>query len=159
MTTARRLLALTTLVVLAAAAPAAADDASVRAAWNSEDPAFAELGRAVDRAEKRWEARGFTRDGRLVRLMRRGERLSRTVVDRLNAEQPSSPTGAEARDWAIRSTTTFARYFVVQRRFFRAMAPSYPDRARRLNRRAIRLYRLSRRQAAEGRERFAQIGL
>ena len=159
MTTARRLLALAALLVLAPAAPASADDASVKAAWDSEDAAFSELGRAVERATKRWEARGFTRDGRLVRLMRRGERLSRTVVDRLNAEQASSPTGTEARDWAIRSTSSFARYFVVQRRFVRAMSPSFPPRARRLNRRAVRLYRLSRRQAAEGRKRFEQLGL
>lgn len=159
MTTARRLLALTLLLVLASAAPASADDASVKAAWDSEDAAFTELGKSVDRQAKRWADRGFTRDGRLLRLMRRGERLSRTVVERLNAEQPSSPTGTEAREWAIRSTSTFARYFVVQRRFIRAMSPNPSARAQRLNRRARRLNRRSIRQAREGIARFKQLGL
>lgn len=159
MPTARRLLALTALLVLAAAAPASADDASVKAAWDSEDAAFADLGADVTRETRRWVARDFRRDGKMLRLMRRGERLSRRVVDRLQAEQASSPTGTEARDWAIRSTSTFARYFVAERRSIRAASPNPGPRARRLYRRARQLLRTSRRQAAEGRERFKQLGL
>jgi hypothetical protein len=153
------LLPLAVLALLLAAPPAIADDASVKRAWDSEDAAFTSLGKSVRREQARWERRGFTRDGKLLRLMRRGERLSRTVVERVTAEQPSSPTGAEARERALRSTSTFAEFFVAERRFIRAMRPRPSRRARRLERRAISLDRRTRREAKRALELFKQLGL
>lgn len=141
------------------AAPAAADDRSVKAAWDSEDQAFTELGRSVRREVRAWQRRGYTRDAKLLRLYRRGEELSRKVVAVVNAQQPSTPQGTDARNLAIASTSHFAEYFVAERRFVRRMRRGKPASARAAEREALRLDRLTRDEAKRAREIFASLGL
>ena len=147
------------LLLVPAAPPAAADDASVKRAWDSEDAAFTELGRSVRREQRRWQARGFTGDAKLLRLLRRGERLCGVVVGRLQAEQPSSEAGGQARDAAIASTTTFAQFFVAERSFVRAAGRPMSARARRLERRVIALDRRSRELADRALALFRSVGI
>ena len=108
---------------------------------------------------RRWARRDFTRDARLLRLLRRGERLTRVVEGRVEAEAASSETGARAREIALVSLDVFARYFRAERRWVRAMRPRPARRVRRLERRVIRLDRRARAKAREARELFAGVGV
>lgn len=137
----RRALVTFLIALAVAAAPAAADDASVKRAWDSEDAAFTELGKSVAREMSRWQKRGHTRDSKLLRLLERGETLTRTVEQRVAAEPSSSPQGEEAKGWALKSLGSFARYFVAERRFVRAAPKKSANEiavlARRLNRQSL----------------------
>ena len=147
------------LALLTLASPAAADDRGVSDAWDSQDPQFRELSKSMDREIKRWKDRGFTRDGKILRLMKRGETLSRRVVAALEAQQPSTPTGAQARDLAIKSTAHLAEYFVADRKWARAVRPGGTARSRRLARESERLYDLSIAESKQAKTLFVSLGL
>ena len=151
----RALLAVCAAVLLAAA-PAAADDASVDAAWDSQDKQFTELGKSVEREFTRWGNRNNTRDGKLLRLLRRGESLTVKVEQAVNAEEPSTPQGTEAKGLILKSLADFKQHFVESRKAVRA-APS--QRAVRLGQRADRLLESSRADAKKAEELLAQVGV
>jgi hypothetical protein len=153
------ILPLALVAALGPATIAAADDASVKAAWDSEDTAFTALGRSVDRATVRWEKRGFQDDGEILRLLRRGERLTLEVKARVTAETASTPTGEEARGWALRSLDSFAAYFRAERGSRRAWSRHPSARAKRLYRRAQSLRRRSGREAKAGVRLYKTLGL
>ena len=153
------LLAVLALALVSAAPPAVADDRAVSDAWDSQDRQFEELSRSVRREARRWQSRRYTRDGKYLRLMTRGETLSRRVVAALQAAQPSTPTGGQARDLAIRSTAHLADFFVNERRWIRAMRPGGSSRARRLARESKRLFDLSASEADQARPLFRSLGL
>jgi hypothetical protein len=140
-------------------APAQADDRSVKAAWDSADARFAELGRSARREERRWRRRGYTRDGRLLRIFRQSEALTKTVEQRVAAESSSSAKGAEAKAWALRSLRTFAAFFRSQQRLVRLTRPNATARERRERRRSAELDRRTRRQADRGLALFREAGV
>ncbi len=156
MRTSLSILILSCALLAGLASPASADDASIKRAWDSEDAAFTTLGKSVAREFDRWARRGHTRDSKLLSLLRRGETLTRTVEQRVNAEQPSSPSGTEAKNWALRSLATFAAHFVAERKAVRA-APG--ARAQRLGREADRLAKRSETEAKEAKKHFAAAGI
>lgn len=145
--------------LLLAAAPASADDKSVSDAWDSQDPAFEQLSASLKREVRAWEKRDFTRDGKLLKLYRRGEQLSLKVVAALQAQQPSTPQGGQARDLAIQSTQHLAGHFVAERRFVRAARPGNAAAARKAAREAERLYDLSVDVGKQAKAIFVQLGL
>lgn len=162
MSLARRFLALAVAccaALLLIAAPASADDKSVSDAWDSQDPAFTQLSASVKREVRAWEKRDFTRDAKLLKLYRRGEELCQKVVAALQAEQPSTPQGTQARDLAIRSTQHLAEYFVAERRFVRAARPGNDAAARKAARETKRLYDLAGDESKQAKAIFVQLGL
>lgn len=81
------------------------------------------------------------------------------VEQRVAAEVPSSAKGAEAKAWALRSLRSFARYFAAERAVTRTWSERPSLRARRHDREASRLYRLSSRQAEKAKALFRELGL
>src|SRR3712207_3593577 len=114
-----RTMIMTAVVALAVAAPASADDASMDRAWDSQDPQFRELSKSVEREIKAWAKRGHTRDGKLLKLFKRGETLTARVEAAVNAEQPSSPQGGEAKPLIMNSLATLKQHFVWERKAVR----------------------------------------
>ena len=142
--------------LLVTAAPAAADDASMKRAWDSQDPAFTELSKSVDREMKRWVKRRWKGDAKLLRLFKRGETLTARVEQAVNAEQPSTPQGSEAKTWILKSLATFKSHFAEERKAVRA-APS--KRARTYGKNADRLYDQSGEEAKQAKALLAQVGV
>ena len=141
---------------LLVAAPAAADDASMKRAWDSQDPAFTELSKSVNREIKAWAKRGHTRDSKLLRLFKRGETLTARVEQAVNAEQPSSPQGTEAKPLIMNALATLKQHFVWERKAVRA-APS--KRAERYGKEADRLWDVGAADAKKARDLLAQVGV
>lgn len=148
------------LVPAALAAPAAhADDASVKAAWDSEDAAFTKLGKDERRELRRWQDRGYTRDGKLLAYSKTGEELTRKVLSVVEAEQPSTPQGTQAKALVVESLTSFAELFVANRTFVRAMRPGKSAKAQAAEREVIRLDRRARAKAKEALALFKEVGI
>ncbi|HWT94442.1 MAG TPA: hypothetical protein VN238_15705 [Solirubrobacteraceae bacterium] len=145
--------------LLLVAAPASADDKSVSDAWDSEDAAFTQLGKSERREYRAWEKRGFTRDPKLLKIYRRGETLSRKVIAALEAQQPSTPQGAQARDLAISSTKHFAEHFVVLRKFVRTIRADDETAGRKIGKEADRLLKLTESEGEQAKAIFVQLGL
>jgi hypothetical protein len=154
--TTKRALTVLLAAALVGAPPAAADDASMKRAWDSQDPAFRELSKSVNREMRRWAKRGHTRDGKLLRLFKRGETLTASLEQRVNAEQPSTQQGTEAKTWILKSLATFKAHFGWDRRAVRA-APS--RRAVRYGKEADRLFEQSGDEAAKAKELLRQVGV
>ena len=142
--------------LLVTAAPAAADDASMKRAWDSQDPAFTELSKSVDREMKRWVKRRWKRDAKLLRLFKRGETLTVRVEQAVNAEQPSSQQGTDAKPLIMNALATLKQHFVVSRKAVRA-APS--KRAERYGEEADALFDRGAADAKKARELLAQVGV
>ncbi len=147
------------LLALTLPATAAADDASVKAAWDSQDAQLQELGQKVRREAKRWSDRGFTRDGRLLRLMRQAEGLMRVVAERVTAEQSSTPKGEEAKVMALRAVETSIAANRASRTLVRVAQRRVTRRARRAAARAERLGKRARDEAQQALELFRQAGV
>jgi hypothetical protein len=143
-------------ILLVGAPPATADDASMKRAWDSQDPAFRELSKSVTREFKRWADRGHTRDGKLLRLLKRGETLTTAVEQAVNAEQPATPQGTEAKTWILKALATFKAHFAEDRKAVRA-APS--RRAVRHGKEADRLFKQSGEEADRAKELLRQVGV
>lgn len=141
---------------LMTASPAVADDASMKRAWDSQDPAFTELGKSVRREFRAWAKRGHTRDAKLLRLLERGETLSIRVEQAVNPEQPSTPQGTEAKTFILQSLATFKAHFAEERKAVRA-APG--RRAQRFGKEADRLFDQSAAEAKKARDLLAQVGI
>jgi hypothetical protein len=142
--------------LLVGAAPAPADDASMKRAWDSQDAAFTQLGKSVEREMRRWAKRGHTRDSKILGLMRRGEALTTTVEQAVNAEQPSTPQGTEAKTWIMKSLATFKQHFATH---LKAIPRAPSKRAVRYGRQADRLADRSADEAAKAKELLKQVGV
>jgi len=145
--------------LLVPAAPAAADDASVKRAWDSNDPAFAKAGRDLDRALTRWRRSSFRRSGPVLRVNRRTRRLLEINTARVAGQQASTPTGARARRFALASNASFLRYTVLAARGVRLVSARKRVAGDRVLGRASRAFRLSARQAKSGRTLFRRAGV
>ena len=143
-------------VAVVAPASAAADDASMKRAWDSQDAAFTENGKSFRKELKAWSKRGHTRDAKLLRLLKRGEALLVTVEQAVNAEQPSTPQGTEAKTWILKSLATFKGFFRSNRSAVRA-APS--KRAERLAKEADAFLDQSEKEAKTAKDLLAQVGV
>jgi hypothetical protein len=154
--TVKRILITGACALLVGAAPASADDASMKQAWDSQDAAFTELGKSVDREFRRWARRGHTRDSKIIRLMRRGEALTTTVEQAVNAEQPSTPQGNEAKTWIMKSLASFKQHFATH---LQAIPRAPSKRAVRLGRQADRLLDRSADEGTKAKELLKQVGV
>lgn len=146
------------LLALCCPAVAAADDASVKAAWDSQDAQLTAIGERVERESKRWAKRGFTRDGRLLRLLRQSERLMAVVAERVTAEQSSTPKGEEAKVMALRAVQTSIAANRASRTLVRVARPRVTRRARRVAARVKRLGERAQSEATQALELFRQAG-
>ena len=151
-----RILLASFAALLMAAAPAVADDASLDAAWDSKDAQFKELGRSVEREFTRWGKRNNKGDAKLLRLMKRGETLTVQVEQAVNAEQPSTPQGSEAKTLILKSLASFKQHFVEHRKAIRA-APS--RRAVNFGQKADRALEASEADAKKAEDLLAQVGV
>ena len=156
-------------VAATAPAPAAADDVSVERAWDADDARYMKLGKRFGREAARWKRSGLSRVGGLLEVCRATRRLLRQTRARIAGEQPSSATGAEARELALRSIHSFSRSFRLLERGLkmgvralrrsnrkRRKAVKVARRADKLLRRSDRVYARSYRQANDAKALFRQ---
>jgi len=153
------LTALTFALLLLTPATAAADDASVKRAWDSNDPHFVKAGRDLDRALSLWRRSNFRRSGPLLRVNLRTRRLLEINTARVTGQQASTPTGARARRFALASNASFARYTVLEARGVRLVTARKRLQGRRALREAGTAFRRSARQAKSGLTLFRRAGV
>jgi hypothetical protein len=128
-------------------ATAVADDRSLREAGRSRDAEFGRLGRETRAAMDRWWDSGRQRRQarRVIRLIRRTRSEVDIVVAAVTREQPSSPDGETYKSKLLEALDIFDRALVWQIRGVRAGTSDRIVRARRIFRRADRLYARTRR--------------
>jgi hypothetical protein len=156
---ARLLFSLVFVVALACPPVAAADDVAIKDAWHSEDARGDAQGERFTREVKRWEKRGFTRDERVLAPLRRAEALARLVWERVNAAEPSTPTGAEAKTWALRALQSSMAGLRATRAAIRVRGRRITRRTRRAWKRAARILERATREGERTEQLFREAGV
>ena len=105
-------LAVALAVPLAAAAPAAADDASVLAAFRSQDAQLKRLGDRFTSLERAWRRSDYRRSAPLLRNLARTREAVVAVGDAVLAEGPSSEAGSRGKSLALRSLGAFESFTI-----------------------------------------------
>jgi hypothetical protein len=129
------LLALTALAMLALAAPASAPaaDSDVLAAWGSEDRALdagsKSLGRSLKKAQRVRFRRGV---GPIVTGLRKLERLTVRVRDRVKTQTPSTASGSDAKELVLDSLNGFVKSLRSLRGAIQAASKGRVKAARKL---------------------------
>jgi hypothetical protein len=152
-------LTLTCSMLAAAASPALADDAAIERAWDGDDAKYVKLGKQRDRAVARWQRSGYKRVGPVVRVLDRTRKVLRGTIKNVEAQQESSPTGGEAKRYALLSMKDFGSYLRSLRRAF-ILNTRYSDgRGNKASRKAERYFKRSGRRSKKARALFRDAGV
>jgi hypothetical protein len=152
-------LVLTCSLLAAVASPALADDAAIERAWDGDDAKYIKLGKQQDKAVARWRRSGFKRVGPVIRVIDRTRKVLRGTINNVEAQQQSSPTGGEAKRYALLSMKDFGRYLRSMRRAF-ILNTRYSDgRGNRAASKAERYFKRSGRYSKKARRLFRDAGV
>jgi hypothetical protein len=111
----RNALAVTVVVALGSlglASTASASDASVKAADNAHDAQFSSLTAKQRKATIAWAKADHSKGTSvpLLRILKKADRLAVVVTKDVKAQAPSTPTGVQAKQYALRSDANYSRY-------------------------------------------------
>jgi hypothetical protein len=144
-------------LLAAFAVPARADDASLARAWHSNDAALGVLNRQIASAFATFQR--SNRVGRLQGLLARHRAVILRTRRAVLAQQPSTPTGAAARNSALRTLGLSVRRTLADQAGLRAFMRGHRALAARLFARAETLYRYILRAERQTDALLAQAGV
>ena len=104
----------------------------------------------------RWAERDWKGDAKLTKLMKRGQELTARVEAAVNAEQPSTPQGTEAKTWIVKSLATFKAHFAEH---LKAIPRAPSKRAEQYGRKADKLVKQSAAEAKQAKDLLKQVGV
>jgi len=140
-------------------ATAAADDQSIYNSFHFSHPRFQKLRQDFERGERRWENSGYQEPGDAYRACRRTASLSKKVRDKMQAKEPSSETGSEAREHAVLGLKYRKRWADAERRAIENFMDFDGAEYIRLHRNAKEHIKRAQEYEAEAQKLFKQAGV